>query len=431
MFTRFLRRIRGFWSHRRIGILERLARYFYLYKLTRPGKVLIASMMMTLPMSMLDLSVPVYQLFVSIFFLMFCTFFAGVFSRPRLAVSDSCVDKITAGETVQLHITLKNPGKKDARDISARYYGTAPSIERVHNVDSVAFLEANDSATLDASFRAHRRGRYTIPSPVIFTEFPFSLWRSGARIETPLEEHTFLVLPRFHGAEGIDVPTSSRHQPGGIALTSHIGESPEYIGSREFRSGDSIRRIDFRSWARLGEPVVREYQEEYYCRIALVLDTFIAPERRELKTGYPELEAAISLSATIADALSNGEYIIDIFAAGPDLYVFRSGRHTAHFDNVLEILSCLEARRDDPFDYVGPALRDELGKISTTLYIFLGWDNSREQIVRAALESGSHVKVFFVTSDKNNLPLPAIEHVCGPVSVFSPEDIQRGGFGIL
>jgi hypothetical protein len=40
-----------------------------------------------------------------------------------------------------------------------------------------------------------------------------------------------------------------------------------------------VRRIDFRSWARLGKPVVREYQEEYYCRIALILDTHVVPKK--------------------------------------------------------------------------------------------------------------------------------------------------------
>jgi uncharacterized protein (DUF58 family) len=408
-----------------------MARYFYFYKLTRPGKVLVASMFMSMPMALLNLDIPVYQLFLAIFFLMLCTFFAGIFNRPRMGVTETCMEKISAGEILTQNLALRNLDKKDARDISVRYYGTAPSIERLHNIDSIAFLEPEKSVTLDAEFRAHRRGRYTLPSPVVFTEFPFSIWRSGVKLNQPMEEHTFLVLPRFHAADGINVPTTTRHQPGGIAFTSHVGESPEYIGSREYRPGDSIRRIDFRSWARIRKPVVREYHEEYYCRIALVLDTFIEPKRKQSKTGYPELEAAISLSATIADALSNGEYIIDIFAAGPDLYVFRSGRHTAHFENVLEILACLEARRDNPFDYVGPALLEEMSKISTTIFVFIGWDDSREQIVRAALEAGSQVKVFFVAADKQSIPLSLIEQVCGPVSLFSPEDVQRGSFGIL
>ena len=118
----------------------------------------------------------------------------------------------------------------------------------------------------------------------------------------------------------VSVPVGMRHQPGGIALTSNIGESPEYIGNREYVPGEPVRRIDFRSWARLGKPVVREFQEEYYCRIALVLDTHVVPKMtwgsferwaegwyfpyEQGPEEFPELEAAVSMTAALADALS-------------------------------------------------------------------------------------------------------------------------------
>jgi hypothetical protein len=84
-----------------------------------------------------------------------------------------------------------------------------------------------------------------------------------------------------------------------------------------------------------------------------------APSR---PAGLCRLEAAISLSASVADALSRGEYLIDLFAAGPELYVFRAGRHTAHFENILEIVACVEACRRNPFETIAPALADELTK---------------------------------------------------------------------
>jgi len=173
---------------------------------------------------------------------------------------------------------------------------------------------------------------------------PFHLNRSGS---AALPGKSLLVLPAFHQLTSVDLPVGSKFQPGGIALTSNVGESPEYVGNREYVPGEPARRLDFRSWARLGKPVVREYQEEYYCRIALILDTYMPSDTwltrnlKSLRQRYlsksedPQpvnvLEAGISLTASIADALSRGEYLIDLFAAGPELYVFRAGRHTAHF----------------------------------------------------------------------------------------------------
>ncbi len=77
----------------------------------------------------------------------------------------------------------------------------------------------------------------------------------------------------------------------------------------------------------------------------------------------------MSLAASVTGALSHGEYIIDIFAAGPELYVFRAGRHTAHFDNVLQILACVDACRNNPFDTISPAVSEELGNISADLRV--------------------------------------------------------------
>ena len=209
-------------------------------------------------------------------------------------------------------------------------------------------------------------------------------------------------------------------------MTSDIGESPEYIGSRLYRDGDNVRRLDFRGWARHGVPVVREYQEEYYCRVALILDTHV-PRR----AGDEALEAAIQLAATAADALSNGEYIIDLFAAGPDLYVFRSGRHTAHFENILAILACIEGNPRETFDEIGPSLRNEIENISTALFVFTDWSESRERLVRMSLEAGCNAKAFVVRSGEATLPVAGLESLVPDTQTFTPEQVRRGEYGVL
>jgi len=99
-----------------------------------------------------------------------------------------------------------------------------------------------------------------------------------------LPEHTVLVYPRFYSMHDFVVPLGRRYQPGGIPLSSNTGEAIEFIGTREYRAGDPAKNIHWRSWARRGEPVVKEYMEEYFCRIAIILDTFLpaktTPARR-------------------------------------------------------------------------------------------------------------------------------------------------------
>jgi len=173
---------------------------------------------------------------------------------------------------------------------------------------------------------------------------------------------------------------------------------------------------------------VREFQEEYYCRVALVLDTYVARNRWfRPRGGFQNLEAAVSLAASIADALSRGEYIIDIFAAGPELYVFRAGRHTAHLENVLEILACVDECRTNPFDKVAPALADELASISTVVCVLLDWDPSREALMRTAVEAGCSTKVLLVRDGPPSTDYGPAEDWLGPILCLSPADVFAGG----
>ena len=159
-----------------------------------------------------------------------------------------------------------------------------------------------------------------------------------------------------------------------------------------------------------------------------MLDTYVARNRWfRPRGGFQNLEAAVSLAASIADALSRGEYIIDIFAAGPELYVFRAGRHTAHLENVLEILACVDECRTNPFDKVAPALADELASISTVVCVLLDWDPSREALMRTAVEAGCSTKVLLVRDGPPSTDYGPAEDWLGPILCLSPADVFAGG----
>ena len=62
-----------------------------------------------------------------------------------------------------------------------------------------------------------------------------------------LPEHPLLVYPRFYSMHEFIVPLGRRYQPGGIPLSSSTGEAIEFIGTREYRPGDPLKNIHWRS----------------------------------------------------------------------------------------------------------------------------------------------------------------------------------------
>jgi uncharacterized protein (DUF58 family) len=403
----------------------RYLRYLWTYRFTAGGKWVIAGLLLSAALGSASVDVPIYQIFCALFALLCVDRFAGFLLRPALEVRGAFPARATAGQVVTGRYELVNRGRRTAYDLGLRFFRLPHSFDAADPETTLGHLPPGQHLSASVRLRPHRRGLYALPPPRAYSTFPFNLSRDGrSRAESP----KLLVLPHFHPLAGLEVPIGTRYQPGGIALTSNIGESPEYIGNREYVPGDSARRIDHRSWARLARPVVREYQEEYYCRVALVLDTFVPPQRRAGRDGFADLEAAISLSAAVADTLSRGEYLIDLFAAGPELYVFRAGRHTAHFENILEIVACVEACRRNPFETIAPALADELTNISTVIGVFLDWDASRRQLARTAVESGCSVKLLIVRDGETSEPIDFDE---GQVIPLSTAQIRQGGIEVL
>jgi uncharacterized protein (DUF58 family) len=197
-----------------------------------------------------------------------------------------------------------------------------------------------------------------------------------------------------------------------------------------------VRRIDSRAWARIGRPVVKEYHEEYVSRVALVLDTFL-PARGWRPAGWgpggwssggnaARLEAGVSLMAAVAERLNVHEHVIDLFAAGPEMYVFRSAGGTPHFDSVLEILSGLDACRRNPFEQISPLVIEELETISTVVCIFLDWDATRAEFVRRVLESGCRLKGVLIVDPQRGPSSAGPPDLDGEWTVVSAAEIQSG-----
>lgn len=415
-------------TKRRRRTLTQRWTWVWRFRLTAAGRTILAAILVAGMASWVTLSVPIYHVFSALVALYLGSSLFALLTRRRLAVRADLPDRAVAGQNVTAVFEFTNQSRRSAYDLGVGFFQLPPAVQEAEPPGMLPRLAPGESARLEVRLHPLRRGLHDLGNAYAYTTFPFNVSRNWPR---PCKGGSLLVLPAFHPVSSVDLPVGSRYQPGGIALTSNVGESPEYIGSRDYRPGDSTRRLDYRSWARLAHPVVREYQEEYYCRVGLVLDTFVPGRRRPPRGGFERLEAAVSLTAAAADALSRGEYIIDLFAAGPQLYVFRAGRHTAHFENVLEILACIDACRQDPFEQISPALTDELESISAVVFVLLDWDASRRQLVRTAAEAGCAARAVIVTDRPPAEPVEPDEAWLDSIRVLTPHQVRSGACDVL
>lgn len=139
------------------------------------------------------------------------------------------------------------------------------------------------------------------------------------------------VVPRIANVVRLPLAIATKHQPGGVALASKAGESMDLLGVRPYRPGDPVRDLHARTWARTGSPAIREYQQEYFTRVGVVLDTSTRDEEI--------LEAAIELAAGVIAYLSRFDALIDVLVVGDAVHDLTVGRSLGSLDQALELLA--------------------------------------------------------------------------------------------
>jgi uncharacterized protein (DUF58 family) len=237
-----------------------------------------------------------------------------------------------------------------------------------------------------------------------------------------------LVYPRFSPIAHFSLPAGRRFQPGGVAMASHLGESFEYLGNREYREGDSVRDIDWRATARLSRPIVREWVEEYMLRAAVVLDTHVPPALplRKRQIRRESFERAVSAAAAVSDYMARQDYVVDVFAAGPNLYHLTAGRSLAYLDQILDILACVEESPREPFAEIEPQIDNLLERLSTVIFIMLDWNQTRRSLVLKLQSRGVSARVIILRDGACTIDPAGDANVLGEIPVISGAEYERG-----
>jgi uncharacterized protein (DUF58 family) len=233
-----------------------------------------------------------------------------------------------------------------------------------------------------------RRGNLQLKGLAISCSDPFGLVRSFVNV--PVQQ-SFFVLPKRYDAPSLQLPGTRKFHPGGVTLASSVGDSEEFMSMRDYRPGDPLRKIHWKSWAKTDRPIVKEYQDEFFIRHALILDTF-----QDIEYGEA-FEEAVSVAASFACSIQTQESLLDLMFVGTEAYCFTSGRGISHTDRMLEILAAVRPCTDKPFSKLPPLVFERATLLSGCICILLSWDEERKIFIRKLETMGVPVIVLVVT----------------------------------
>jgi len=352
----------------------------------------------------------------------------GFIFRPRkLSISREIPERTTKGVHFEVAYEIENEGKLPVWNLCVDFLPFFGGKMGDSKVELVPEIRSGQKVSIRQERVAPKRGAFEIYRPIAETIFPFSIFKwsrrggKGTRI---------IVHPDFQPINNLSLPLGSNYQIEGTNIVSKAGDSTDFIGCREFRTGDNPKHIHWPSTARKGELVVREFQEEYLSRVAIIADRFLPPVdritdilgRRSAERNRT-FEALVHLSAAITDNLSRSEYLLDMFISGNQVYHLEGGRTQRKFDLLMDMISCMEPDSKEPVSELPADLIEIISSIGSVILIFLKWDEPRIRLWKQLNDNGISLKTILISEQSSDIP--------DSFSCISAEKILRGELRML
>ena len=171
-------------------------------------------------------------------------------------------------------------------------------------------LGAQRASTVAYSVRAEVRGKYEVGPLVVRLTDPFGLCELSRSFQTVGK---LTVVPQVFSLPTVRL-TGDYAGSGDSRARSVAVHGEDDVATREYRNGDDLRRVHWRSTARVGELMVRREEQPWESRATIVLDTRKQGHRGDGPTS--SFEWAVSATASIALHLRRAGYKIRLVTGG-------------------------------------------------------------------------------------------------------------------
>jgi uncharacterized protein (DUF58 family) len=217
--------------------------------------------------------------------------------RPGLSVTVSRPMEATVGEPFDVDVRVRNSGKRSSPPLRVTSQLPAGADFLAPVTVYLDPVDAGDQAELSVSRVPSRRGAVTRSTIVVDAIAPFGFFTSRQRADVA---QGLWVAPR--NVTPIDVPGVLGAQVDG---SGPMGPGLDVRGVREWRPGDAVRHVHWRSTARTGQLAVLDYGEPTVGTIGVLVagTTPGTPDSR--------FEAALAIAAATAmRAIEEGVVVV-------------------------------------------------------------------------------------------------------------------------
>lgn len=330
---------------------------------------------------------------------------------------ETLTQRATVGEYARERISVRNRWPLPKLWVELRDESELPN----HGGGFVASLGGRERGRWTARTLCTQRGRFRLGPTTLISGDPFGIIRMSRQVASTSE---ILVYPQTVDLPNFRLP--SAELPGGQATRARtFNVTPNVATVREYAPGDSMNRIHWRSTARTGRLMVKEFELDPSADVYLVLDmqeravvtdarvAAARPTGDEREQGPwwarqpaqrpgspPALasteEYAVMATASLARALLTQNRVVGLVAWGQHREVIPAERESRQLFKILEALAVLRAHSPRSLAEVLTAESQRFGRNCTLLVVTSSLDERWVGALQQHLYRGVRAAVLFI-----------------------------------
>lgn len=250
--------------------------------------------------------------------------------------------KVFSGDFLRVRVTIRNVSRRHFDFIEVHDQYPETWILAIGENFIASRIEPNSSITFSYILQARMRGQYYIgPTEVVMRD------RLGLHYyKRTLKAHTeVLVYPTWKDVRRME--TLGKQRQLGLMFGAHrtktVGMGADFAGFRDYVPGDEFRLIDWKTSAKTGDMVIRQYEMEKNIQVICMVDS-----SGSMGNGYPEntkLEYAIRAAVLLTHMGLERKDLVGTCVFSDIVHGFAApGTRPNHMFNVLEVLAAAEPK---------------------------------------------------------------------------------------
>lgn len=330
---------------------------------------------------------------------------------------ETVTQRATVGEHARERISVRNRWPIPKLWVELRDESDLPQ----HGAGFVAYLGARQRSRWTARTLCTMRGRFRLGPTTLLSGDPFGIVRLSRRVPATSE---IIVYPQTVDLPEFRLP--SAELPGGQATRARsFTVTPNVATVREYAPGDGFNRIHWRSTARTGQMMVKEFELDPSADVYIVLDMqerAVVRDTRGIGAGEEADERArapwwerkrgerrgptqalasteeyaVMAAASLARALLSQNRVVGMVAWGQHREVIPAERESRQLFKILEALAILRAHSAQSLAEVLVAESNRFGRNSTIVVVTSSLDERWVGALQQHLYRGVRSAVLFV-----------------------------------